>query len=107
MKKDKYLRARGGTAKIIDVSCARCGAYLFTYQKDGPGWLKRCYLNRILGPEKWEGLQYSSTTTKDLKNIVCSCGQLIGTPILYNKDSRLAFHLERGNFKRKNNKKVK
>ena len=26
MKKDKYLRARGGTFKILNISCAGCGA---------------------------------------------------------------------------------
>ena len=45
MKRDKYFKERGGTAKIIDVCCLSCGNILFVYQKDGPGWLKRCYLN--------------------------------------------------------------
>jgi len=50
MKKDKYFRERGGTAKIINVGCSKCNTLCFTYQKDGPGWLKRCYLNRIISP---------------------------------------------------------
>jgi hypothetical protein len=45
MKKDKYLREKGGTAKIINIKRASCGKLIFVYQKDGPGWLKRCYLN--------------------------------------------------------------
>jgi hypothetical protein len=105
MKKDKYLRERGGTAKIINVSCMKCGKLLFIYQKDGPGWLKRCYLNRIMYPEKYSFLQKDKNIRKssDMKNLVCDCGEFIGSPMMH-KDGRLAYHLIRGNFKRTNNK---
>lgn len=105
MKKDKYLRQRGGTAKVIDVNCMACGALLFVYQKDGPGWLKRCYLNRILSPEKYSSLQKNKNikSVDDMSNLVCVCGQVIGSPMKH-KDGRLAFHLIRGKFKRKNDK---
>lgn len=101
MKKDKYLRARGGTAHMIDVYCVSCGRLILYYQKDGPGWLKRCYLNRISGPEKWEKLQNNKNIKEpsDLPNLVCDCGEFIGCPMLY-KDGQLAFRLERGKFKR-------
>lgn len=102
MKKDKYLRKRGGAAKIVNVSCADCGKLLFVYQKDGPGGLKRCYLNRIISPEK---LHHDKTIKepKDLKNLKCDCGVILGSPIKH-KDGRLAFHLIRGKFKRTLNK---
>lgn len=102
MKKDKYLRARGGTSQMFNILCAQCGERILYYQKDGIGWLKRCYLNRIFGPEKWEKLQYDKNIKepKDLPNLVCTCGKLIGVPMKY-KDNRLAFRLERGTFKRK------
>ncbi|MBI3334703.1 hypothetical protein HYZ97_04400 [Candidatus Pacearchaeota archaeon] len=105
MIKDKYLRERGGTAKIINISCMKCGKLLLVYQKDGPGWLKRCYLNRILSPERYSRLEKNKSITKssDFNNLVCDCGEVIGSPIQY-KDSRLAFHLIRGKFKRSNNK---
>jgi len=101
MKKDKYLRKRGGTAKIVNVNCIKCGELLFVYQKDGPGWLKRCYLNRIISPKKYGQLQYDSKIKepKDMKNLICSCGEIIGSPMRH-KDGRLAFHLIRGKFKR-------
>lgn len=102
MKRDKYLRERGGTAKIIKVNCMKCGNLVFIYQKDGPGWLKRCYLNRILSPEKYSILQKDKSITepKDLKNLSCaSCGEVLGSPMKH-KDGRLAFHLIRGKFKR-------
>ena len=103
IKKDKYFRERGGTAKIINVLCSKCGKLLLVYQKDGPGWLKRCYLNRIIWPEEYLILQKSVKTPEDLKNLVCGCGEIIGSPMKH-KDSRIAFHLIRGKFKRGVNK---
>ena len=108
MKKDNYLRKKGGTFRIIDIVCAHCDKVLFIYQKDGRGFLKRCYLNRILAPAKFEKLQYDLKIreAKDLENLKCSCGRLIGVPTKY-RDGRLAFRLEKGKFKRKLNKKFK
>ena len=105
MKKDKYLRERGGTAKVISVACMKCSTLLFVYQKDGPGWLKRCYLNRMLSPASYAQLQKNPLIKepKDLKNLQCSCGEIIGSPMRH-KDGRLAFHLIRGKFKRTVNK---
>jgi len=96
IKKDKYLRERGGTAKIINVSCAKCDSLIFIYQKDGPGWLKRCYLNRIISPKQ--------ENYKD--KLICKCGELIGS-IIKHKDGRLAYGLIRGKFKRTIHKQVK
>lgn len=92
---------------MIDVSCANCGQKLLFYQKDGPGWLKRCYLNRIFGVEKWAQLQHDAKikTPKDMPNLVCDCGNLIGNPMVH-KDGRLAFHLIRGSFKRRRSAKL-
>lgn len=98
MKKDKYLRARGGKAKILNLSCTACGSFILQYQKDGPGQLLRCYLNRIVAPESLEKLQHDPTITevKDIPNLKCStCQSLIGTPMRHT-DRRLAFRLHRG-----------
>ena len=46
-KNDPYRQARGGYARLLAVSCATCGTHLFSYQKDGPGIVKRLYLDRI------------------------------------------------------------
>ena len=105
IKKDKYFRQRGGSAKIINVSCMKCGKLILVYQKDGPGWLKRCYLNRIIEPEKMGNLQFKCKEEKDMGNLVCECGNVIGSPMRH-KDGRLAFHLIRGNFKRAINKEM-
>jgi len=76
----------------------------FKEKKDGPpGWLKRCYLNRIISPEKYAGLHKNPNIKepKDFGNLVCKCGKTIGSPTKY-KDSRLAFQIIRGSFKRSN-----
>jgi hypothetical protein len=103
IKKDKYLRERGGTAKIINVSCDKCGKLIFVYQKDGPGWLKRCYLNRIVSPKEYASLSKKIKDPKELKPLICQCGFNLGSPIKH-KDGRIAYHLIRGNFKRTINK---
>lgn len=102
MKKDHYLRARGGSAQMIYVICSSCKSNILFYQKDGVGWLKRCYLNRIFGPDNLEKLQYDPGIKNpgDIPNLICKCGNLIGSPMRH-KDGRLAYHLIRGNFMRK------
>lgn len=99
IKRDKYFRERGKSAKIINIACMKCGHVLFVYQKDGPGWLKRCYLNRIIEPRKYSELQLKIKSEKELGNLVCDCGSIIGSPINH-KDGRIAFSLIRGRFKR-------
>lgn len=99
MKKDKYLRARGGRSKMISISCAKCGKKLIDYQKDGIGYLHRCYLNRIVSPEKFSDLQFDPNVTQPSKmpKLECDCGGLIGIPMKYS-DGRLSYRLERGTY---------
>ena len=102
MKKDKYLRARGGNAKIYCIFCPICDHDIIHYQKDGIGFLHRCYLNRIISPIKYANLQHDPTInqTGNLIDLVCECGAVIGYPMRH-KDGRLAYRLERGKFKHK------
>lgn len=102
MKKDKYLRARDGKAKMITISCAKCSKKVLDYQKDGTGYLHRCYLNRIINPENLSRLQYEATITKpsEMPKLICDCGNLIGVPMKHS-DGRLAFLMERGTYSRK------
>ena len=82
--KDKYSRARGGKSKLAYVTCVKCGKKVLLYQKDGPGWLKRCYLNRIFWPEKYETLQHNKQikTTGNTPKLLClSCRTVIGLPV--------------------------
>jgi len=61
-KSDKYKRTRGGYSRLLDISCAKCGTHLFYYQKDGPGMLKRMYLDRIYDSKKYSQLHRDGLT---------------------------------------------
>lgn len=108
LKNDKYRASRGGTAKLVDVICANCNYKVLLYQKDGPGWLKRCYLNRIFEPSEYSKLQKdkSINSQEKMPKLIClNCKKLIGLPMKH-KDGRLAFTLIRGSFKRRTNRTI-
>jgi len=85
LKNDKYRRARGGHSRILALNCAKCGAHLIYYQKDGPGILKRIYVDRVVG----------SKLSKS--NLVCpECKELLGVPMTYRKENRQAIRLFEG-----------
>jgi len=68
------------------------------YQKDGPGPLLRCYLNRIFSPPWLAALADDNAVREpgDLNVLNCShCLAAIGIPSRY-KDGRLAYHLIEG-----------
>ena len=46
-KNDKFKRARGGYSRMLQISCEKCNAKICKYQKDGPGNLRRMYIDRI------------------------------------------------------------
>lgn len=83
-KNDKYKKVRGGYSRLIDISCEHCGKHLFFYQKDGPGILKRMYIDRI-------------SESGDLKldaNLTCpKCRRILAVPIIYEKENRPALRL--------------
>ncbi len=82
-KKDQYRQSRGGTSKLLKIYCASCSQYLFSYQKDGPGIIKRTYLDRIMEPQFDLG-----------ENLNCfKCGKLLGTKMIYEKEVRPAYRI--------------
>ncbi|MDP3986253.1 MAG: hypothetical protein Q8P77_02395 [Candidatus Veblenbacteria bacterium] len=86
LKNDKHRKARGGTSRLLSISCEKCGSHVFYYQKDGPGILKRLYLDRIypLG-------------IKTGKQLVCKhCKELLGMATIYKKEKRPAYRLFAG-----------
>lgn len=94
IKHDQFLRARGGTYKIYDIYCENCGGYLFEYQKDGPGILKRLYYDRIS--------KTASESIQWLDEARCwHCGRTFGTPYIYEKEQRPAIRLFVGSLKKK------
>lgn len=95
LKRDKYRKFRGGYSRFLEIHCEKCGKFLTLYQKDGPGPLKRMYLDRIFSPRSLTDLE--KTHLKNIPNFICpQCKQLIGIPYVFKKERRLAFRLFEG-----------
>jgi hypothetical protein len=98
-KNDLYTQKRGRPV-LLAISCKICSQYLMAYQKDGPGPLLRCYLDRIHHPTELKQLQYKSPSSCELPNLQCiHCKNVIGVPMVYQKENRLAFLLNPASFK--------
>lgn len=81
LKNDRYRKSRGGYSRFLDLSCASCGTHVCYYQKDGPGILKRIYVDRI-------------DKSKNSKQLICSkCKEVLGIRIIYKKERREAYRL--------------
>ena len=90
LKKDKYKSAREDYSRILDICCEHCSTRICFYQKDGPGMLKRMYLDRI------EGLDTSA------ENLTCPvCARLLGVSMIYEKEQRPAYRLFVGSVTKK------
>ena len=90
-KNDKYKKARGGYSRLLNICCEKCTNHICFYQKDGPGILKRMYLDRI------SGVSLNSKT-----NLTCTnCKELLGVPIIYKKEKRHAYRLFVGSVTKK------
>jgi len=89
IKKDKYRKKRGNFSKIILLKCKQCKNKIGYYQKDGDGWLKRCYLDRLyLLPN----LKPPEFKTKEF--LLCQkCKNKFAKAIIYEKENRKAFEL--------------
>ncbi|XOU93911.1 MAG: hypothetical protein ACNFW9_03620 [Candidatus Kerfeldbacteria bacterium] len=92
IKKDKYKSSRGGYSRLLDISCQKCNNKILVYQKDGPGNLRRLYMDRIFSPSSLVELH-----KKDIKKISplkCNkCGFIMGMPYIYDKEKRKAFRI--------------
>ena len=103
LKKDKFRNVRNGNSKLLEISCSKCNTRIMIYQKDGIGSLVRSYLDRILWPDNLSSLSKDPNIkgTKDIPNLSCeSCHSLIGIPMVYAPERRLAFRLIRGTFRK-------
>lgn len=83
LKKDAFRRIRGGHSRILQISCQKCGVQICRYQKDGPGALRRMYIDRIIEP----------AVSIRGKNLLCPQGHVVGVKIIYEKEKRLAYRL--------------
>lgn len=80
---DKYKKVRGGYSRFLDICCQKCSEHICYYQKDGPGNLRRMYLDRIVDAKV-------SISRKDFS---CTNNHLLGVKIIYEKEKRPAFRL--------------
>ena len=83
LKNDKYRRVRGGYARVLAIACEKCGSSVCAYQKDGPGNLRRMYIDRIR----------DAKVAPDQKALACPKGHLLGVSIIHEKEKRPAFRL--------------
>ena len=89
-KKDKYKSARGTHSRLVNLHCRVCGNLFAIYQKDGPGNLRRLYMDRIFHPKKLTNLQ--DKPLNKISTLKCSkCNEDIATPYIYTKENRKAF----------------
>ena len=78
----KYKKARGGKLRVLDITCEHCAQHVTYYQKDGPGLLKRMYVDRFI----------NTVASGDILN--CSnCTTILGHKINYKKENRPAYRL--------------
>lgn len=82
-KNDRYKKNRGGSSKILEIACVKCGAAICKYQKDGPGSLRRMYVDRIIDP----------IISIHSKALVCPKGHMLGVLVIYEKEDRPAFRV--------------
>lgn len=82
-KNDKFKRARGGYSRMLQISCEKCNAKICKYQKDGPGNLRRMYIDRIF--------ESKISITND--TLSCPNKHILGMRIIYQKEKRPAFRL--------------
>ena len=91
-KKDKYKTARGGHSRLLNICCRKCESVITIHQKDGPGNLRRLYIDRIFAPAELTNLQKFSIAKIPI--LKCKkCGEVLGTPCIYIKEKRKAFRL--------------
>lgn len=90
-KNDNYRRVRGGYSRFLEIRCASCGQFICHYQKDGPGILKRMYVDRIIGLE-----------LNQSKQIICkNCKSIIGNLAIYEKENRPTYNISLGSLSKK------
>lgn len=92
IKNDKYKKVRGGYSRILSISCEECGKHICDYQKDGPGLLRRMYLDRISNSKKYSELK--GVSEKNIPQFECDpCKRMLGVCVNYEKEDRLAYRL--------------
>lgn len=104
-RKDKFTKARGGSSKLLSIFCAQCKTEVLLYQKDGPGDLLRMYLDKIIAPEDLVEKVSGYVQKSDMASLSCpNCKALMAVPMVYDKESRLAYRIVDGGIRKETNK---
>lgn len=82
-KNDRYKKVRGGYSRLLEIRCRKCNEVICRYQKDGPGTLRRMYLDRIM----------DNHVPVSGKNLNCLEAHLLGIKMIFEKENRPAFRL--------------
>ncbi len=91
-KNDKFKRTRRGYSRLLSISCESCGNHICDYQKDGPGILRRMYMDRISNSKIYSNLE--KTAENKIPEFKCApCKRLLGICINFEKENRLAYRL--------------
>jgi ribosomal protein S27E len=91
-KKDKYSISRRSYSRLLNIYCRKCNNLIAIYQKDGPGNLRRMYIDRILYPLDFVSL--NNFKLDEISNLECNrCNEILGTPYIFVKEQRKAFRL--------------
>ena len=70
---------------MYKLYCEKCGEFICKYQKDGPGIIKRLYIDRM-----------SETKMSDNKDLYCIKKHHIGSKFIYEKGNRPAYRIYAG-----------
>ncbi len=81
-QRDEFQKNRGSNSRVLDVTCAHCGTHVTFYQKDGPGMLKRMYVDRFI-----------DFTPAGNALRCASCDRELGILYTYEKETRPAYRL--------------
>ncbi len=77
---------------MVNVYCRKCENIVLVYQKDGPGNLRRLYLDRVFSPSELTDLQ--KLDIDKIPALKCrKCSEILGAPYIYPKEKRKAFRL--------------
>lgn len=95
-KVDQYSYARGGYSELVRVSCAACDTFVMDYQKDGPGYLYRGYIDRVLGPDELVKTYEAVISIDNCPMLQCpSCNAVLAKPMVFALESRVALKFKR------------
>ena len=93
---DVYTKRRGDP-QILEIFCGNCKSPTMIYQKDGPGRLLRCYLDRIHFPEHLQKRQFEDFKETKTPKLECEkCDSIIGVPMTYEPEDRAAYRMLKG-----------